>query len=111
MITTLIIGTTGTTTGALIKESAGPDLRPLLAALLLLPLGFMRRVLRARKAGGQWLGLLLLTGTFLAAAGLLGMAGCGGSSSPSAAAGTYSVPITVTSGSTTVPLNLSITIQ
>jgi hypothetical protein len=78
--------------------------------VILLPLGLARRILRTRKAGSQWLGLLLLAGTCLAAAGLLGTAGCGGSSS-STRAGTYSVPITVTSGSTTVPLNLSITID
>jgi len=40
----------------------------------------------------------------------MGMAGCGGSKS-STPAGTYSIPINVTSGATTVPLNLSITVQ
>jgi hypothetical protein len=110
LTTTLTIGTTGTATASLGNRPAGTVLPTLLAALILLPLGFMRRVLRTRKAGSQWLGLLLLAGTCLAAAGLLGTAGCGGSSS-STRAGTYSVPITVTSGSTTVPLNLSITID
>jgi hypothetical protein len=110
LTTTLTIGTTGTATASLGNRPAGTVLPTLLAALILLPLGFMRRVLRTRKAGSQWLGLLLLAGTCLAAAGLLGTAGCGGSSS-STPAGTYSIPITVTSGSTTVPLNLSITIQ
>jgi hypothetical protein len=92
------------------NRPAGTVLPTLLAALILLPLGFMRRVLRTRKAGSQWLGLLLLAGTCLAAAGLLGTAGCGGNSS-STPVGAYSIPITVTSGATTVPLNLSITIQ
>jgi beta-lactam-binding protein with PASTA domain len=110
LTTTLTIGTTGTAMASLGNRPAGTVLPTLLAALILLPLGFMRRVLRTRKAGSQWLGLLLLAGTCLAAAGLLGTAGCGGSSS-STRAGTYSVPITVTSGSTTVPLNLSITID
>ena len=110
LTTTLTIGTTGTATASLGNRPAGTVLPTLLAALILLPLGFMRRVLRTRKAGSQWFGLLLLAGTCLAAAGLLGTAGCGGSSS-STPAGTYSVPITVTSGSTTVPLNLSITID
>ncbi|MGD0480291.1 MAG: PASTA domain-containing protein [Terracidiphilus sp.] len=110
LTTTLTIGTTGTAMASLGNRPAGPVLPPLLVALILLPLGFMRRVLRTRKAGSQWLGLLLLAGTCLAAAGLLGTAGCGGNSS-STPAGTYSIPITVTSGSTTVPLNLSITIQ
>jgi hypothetical protein len=89
---------------------AGTVLPTLLAALILLPLGFMRRVLRTRKAGSQWLGLLLLAGTSLTAAGLLATAGCGGSSS-STPAGTYNIPITVTSGGTSVPLNLSITVD
>jgi hypothetical protein len=110
LTTTLTIGTTGTATAALIKQPAGTVLPTLLAALILLPLGFTRRILRTRKTGSQWFGLLLLTGACFAAAGLLGTAGCGGSSS-STPAGTYSIPITVTSGSTTVPLNLSITIQ
>jgi hypothetical protein len=110
LTTTLTIGTTGTATAALIKQPAGTVLPTLLAALILLPLGFTRRILRTRKAGSPWLGLLLLAGTCLAAEGLLATAGCGGSSS-STPPGTYSVPITVTSGSTTVPLNLSITIQ
>jgi len=110
LTTTLTIGTTGTAMASLGNRPAGTVLPTLLAALILLPLGFMRRVLRTRKAGSQWLGLLLLAGTCLAAAGLLGTAGCGGNSS-STPVGAYSIPITVTSGATTVPLNLSITIQ
>jgi hypothetical protein len=70
----------------------------------------MRRVLRTRKGASQWFGLLLLAGTCLAAAGLLGTVGCGGSSS-STPTGAYNIPITVTSGSLTVPLNLSITVD
>jgi hypothetical protein len=92
------------------NRPAGTILPTLFAALFLLPLGFMRRVLRTRKAGSRWLGLLLLAGSCLLAAGLLGTAGCGGNSS-STPAGTYSIPITVTSGATNVPLNLSITVD
>jgi hypothetical protein len=110
LTTTLTIGTTGTTMASLGNRPAGTGLPTLLAALILLPLGFMRRILRTGKAGGQWLGLLLLAGTCLAAAGLLGTAGCGGNSS-STPPGTYSVPINVTSGGTSVPLNLSIIVQ
>jgi hypothetical protein len=62
--------------------------------------------------GSPWLVcLLLLAGATLAAAGMLGMAGCGGSSKSFTPAGTYSIPITVTSGGTTVPFTLSITVQ
>ena len=45
-----------------------------------------------------------------AAIGLVGIAGCGGSSN-STPAGNYSIPVDVTSGATLVPLNLSITVD
>jgi hypothetical protein len=109
LTTALTIGTTGTATASLREGPAGSVLPGIFAALILLPLGFMRRILRASKAGSLWLMCLLLaTAASVAAAGLLGMAGCGSSSTPP---GTYSIPITVTSGGTTVPLNLSITVQ
>jgi hypothetical protein len=110
--TTLTIGTTGTAAASL-RHGPGRTLLPeILVAMILLPLGFTRRILRARKAGSPWLlGLLLLTTASLAAAGMLGLAGCGGSSKSSTPAGVYSIPINVTSGGTTVPLNLSITVQ
>jgi hypothetical protein len=112
LTTTLTVGTTGTTTASLGEGPAGGVLPGIFAALILLPLGFLRRVLRTRKAGSPWLACLLLaTAASVAAAGLLGMAGCGGSGSSSTPPGTYSIPITVTSGGTTVPLNLSITVQ
>jgi hypothetical protein len=110
--TTLTIGTTGTTTALLHNGPSGTVLPGIFAALILLPLGFMRRILRARTTGSPWLAcLLLLAGATLAAAGMLGMAGCGGSSKPSTPPGTYSIPITVTSGGTSVALNLSIIVQ
>jgi kumamolisin len=112
LTTTLTIGTTGATTASLGDGPAGGVLPVIFAALILLPLGFTRRILRTRKAGSRWLAcLLLLAGATFAAAGMLGIAGCGGSGKKSTPAGTYSIPITVTSGGTTVPLNLSITIQ
>jgi hypothetical protein len=61
--------------------------------------------------------LLLFAAAAAAAAGMIGMALCGGgyasstSSAQSTPAGTYSIPITFTSGGTTVPLNPLITIQ
>jgi hypothetical protein len=112
LTTTLTVGTTGTATASLRNGPAGGVLPEIFAALILLPLGFMRRMLRAKMTGSPWLAcLLLLAGATLAAASLLGMAGCGGSGKSSTPAGTYSIPITVTSGGTTVPLNLSITVQ
>jgi hypothetical protein len=111
LTTTLTIGTTGTPTAALIKEPAGTALPALLAAVILLPLGLARRILRTRKAGSQWLGLLLLAGTCLAGACVLGTAGCGGSGKKSTSAGSYSIPISVTGNGVTNSLNLSITVQ
>jgi hypothetical protein len=108
---TLTVGTTGTAAASL-GDGPGVSLLPgIFVAMILLPLGFTRRILRARKAGGPWLmGLLLLAITSLAAAGMFGLAGCakGKKSTP---AGTYSIPIDVTSGGITVPLNLSITVD
>jgi multidrug efflux pump subunit AcrA (membrane-fusion protein) len=80
--------------------------------MILLPLGFTRRILRARKAGGPWLmGLLLVVTASLAMAGMVGLAGCGGKAKKGTPAGNYTVPVEVTSGGTTVPLNLSITVD
>ena len=113
--TTLTIGTTGTVAASLRDGPGGGLLPEIFVAMILLPLGFTRRILRVRKAGGQagsrWLmSLLLLATASLAAAGLVGLAGCakGKKATP---AGTYSIPIDVTSGGTTVPLNLSITVD
>jgi uncharacterized repeat protein (TIGR03803 family) len=110
--TTLTIGTTGTAAASLGRGTGGSLLPEVFVAMILLPLGFTRRVLRARKAGGPWLmGLLLVLTASVAAAGMLGLAGCGGKSSSSTPPGNYSVPINVTSGGTTVPLDLSITVD
>jgi hypothetical protein len=55
--------------------------------------------------------LLLVAAASVAAAGLLGMTGCGGSGSSSTPPGNYTIPINVTSNGGTVPLDLSITID
>jgi uncharacterized repeat protein (TIGR03803 family) len=110
--TTLTIGTTGTSTASLGRGPRGTYTPEIFVAMILLPLGLTRRMLRARKAGSPWLICLLLLAT--TSLGMVGMAGCGGkssSSSNSTPPGTYSIPINVTSGGTSVPLNLSITVQ
>jgi hypothetical protein len=110
--TNLTIGTTGTPVASLRDGPGGTLLPGIFVAMILLPLGFTRRILRARKAGSPWLmGLLLLATASLAAAGMLGLAGCGGKSTSSTPPGTYSIPIDVTSGGTTSPLSLSIIVQ
>jgi hypothetical protein len=115
--TTLTIGTTGTNIASLRDGSGatGPNgtlLPGIFAAIILLPLGFTRRILRTRKKGGPWLmGLLLVATASLAAAGMIGLSGCGGSSEKSTPAGTYSILVNVTSGGTTVPLDLTILVD
>jgi hypothetical protein len=110
--TNLTIGTTGTPVASLRDGPGGTLLPGIFVAMILLPLGFTRRILRARKAGSPWLmGLLLVATASLAAAGMLGLAGCGGKSTSSTPPGTYSIPIDVTSGGTTSPLSLSIIVQ
>jgi len=79
--------------------------------MILLPLGFTRRILRARKTGSPWLLGLLLATASLAAVGVVGLAGCGGKSSTSTPPGSYSIVVTGTSGATTVPLSISLTVQ
>jgi len=111
--TNLTIGTTGTVVASLRNGPGGTLLPGIFLAMILLPLGFTRRILRVRrKAGSPWLmGLLLVATASLSAAGMLGLAGCGGKSSSSTPAGTYVIPIDVTSGGTTSPLSLSIIVQ
>jgi len=57
------------------------------------------------------MGLLLVATASLAAAGMIGLSGCGGSSEKSTPAGTYSILVNVTSGGTTVPLDLTILVD
>jgi hypothetical protein len=115
--TTLTIGTTGTNIASLHDGSGGtgPIGTPLpgvFVAIILLPLGLTRRILRTRKQGSPWLiGLLLVATASLAAAGIIGLSGCGGSSKESTAPGTYTVLVNVTSGGTTVPLDLTVIVD
>ena len=74
----------GTTLASLGAGPNGTLLPEICVAMILLPLGFTRRMLRARKGGSQWLmGLLLVATAGVAGAGMVGLAGCGGSSSKS----------------------------
>jgi hypothetical protein len=112
--TTLTVSTATTTTALLESLPGRSSLGGILVALTLLPLGIWRRrnVLRA----GPIMWLLLIVGS----TSLMGLAGCGGSNSSNAtntpttvttAAGTYSVPVTITAGTAVSTLNLSVTVQ
>ncbi|HZL25415.1 MAG TPA: Ig-like domain repeat protein [Acidobacteriaceae bacterium] len=103
--TTLTFSTV-TTVAALESLPGLTTMTPVFAALLLLPLGFFSR----RK--------LLRGGIVLSLLALVSMAALGGCSSGSkgpttvtTAAGTYTVPVTVTAGTAVSTLNLSITVQ
>ena len=103
LASTLTVSTNGSTTVAM---RHAPEMFPeVVAALLLLPLGFIRRIRRIKSSA--WLGCLLLAGVCLAA----GISGCGGSANPTTPVGSYTVPVTVTSGTTTATVSLSITVQ
>jgi len=114
--TTLTIGTTGTAAASLRNGPGTTFIPEIFVAMILLPLGFARRIRRVRKAAGkggsQWLaGLLLMATAGLAGAGLLGLSGCVSKKSPSTPAGTYSITVDVTNGGRTVPLSISIIVQ
>lgn len=103
--TTLTFSTV-TTVGALEPMPGFTKLIPVFAALLLLPLGFRSRKKLVR--GVIMPGLLALIS-------IVGVGGC--SSSPKSpttittAAGTYTVPVTVTAGTAVSTLNVSVTVQ
>lgn len=103
--TTLTFGTV-TTVAALESLPGRKTMSPVFAALLLLPLGFLSR--RKLMRGGIMLSLLVL-------ASVAGLGGC--SSSPKSpttvttAAGSYTVPVTITAGTAVSTLNVSVTVQ
>jgi hypothetical protein len=113
--TTLTINTKAATTSSLRSLPGLPFAPQIVAAILLLPLGLTRRLLRAAHKGNSWTrSILLLTIVFLSAVGLVGMVGCSSGTTTNAAttpAGTYTVPVNVTSGATTMTLNLQLTVQ
>ena len=81
------------------------------AGLLLFPLGFRKRL---RKLVAQYHlggGLMLLLFIVTATCGLLAVTGCGSSGAPSTPAGTYNVPVTVTAGSATSTISLTVVVQ
>jgi hypothetical protein len=91
----------------------------ILVAVLLLPLGLTRRLLRSAKKSGSWTRtMLFLAIAVIGTSSLLGLSGCGGASKPPATstpnatpAGNYTVPVTATSSGTAMSLNLQVTVQ
>ena len=107
--TTLTFNTKSTTSALLHREHFGSGASEVLAASLFLPIGLLGLVFRRRKISLRSLGLpALLVALSIA---VLGASGCAGSSTPTTAPGTYSVPVTATVNGTTTTLNLSITVQ
>ena len=111
---TLTFATTPATSAAIThgpKRSYAPEI---FAALLLFPLGFrkrLRKVAASYRFGG---GLLLLLFIAIATTGLLTVTGCSSSGNPAStatAAGTYTVPVTVTAGTTMSTLNVTVVVQ
>jgi hypothetical protein len=110
--TTLTIGTSGSTTALINAGSSGAVLATIFALALALPMGLARRIRGIGTGGRPWLRrLLLLTAASLGAAGIVGCGSGSALSSPYTPPGTYSIPITVTSGGTTAALSLSIVVQ
>ena len=119
--TTLTLNTQAATTSSL---RGLPGLRPfapeIIAAILLLPLGFTRRLKFASGKAGVWRKLPMLLLFAAVGALALGISGCGGSKTPTPAppstaattpAGTYTVPVLVTSGGASMTVNLQLTVQ
>ncbi len=109
--TTLTINTKSTTS-AMLRSGEGVngkiDRTQVVAAAFFLPLGLLG--LAARRRGSVLrAGLLMLT--IALSLGAIGLSGCGGSSTPTVAAGTYTVPVVATVNGSTTTLNLSITVQ
>jgi hypothetical protein len=116
--TTLTLNTEASTTSSLRSLPGLSFASQIFAAMLLLPLGLSRRLLRAGKQNSWTRPMLLLAIVVIGAAGFAGMTGCSSgttgskSSTPATTpAGTYIVPVNVTSGATTQTLNLQLTVQ
>jgi len=81
-------------------------------ALLLLPLGFSRRLRRIYRTRGTLFSSTLLLAALLGSATLLGLSGCGHSATQTTVApGTYTIPVVVTTNGTTTTVNIALTVQ
>jgi hypothetical protein len=117
---TLTFSTLAPTTAERHNLRGLPFAPQILAALLLLPLGLTRRLLRSAKKGGSWpRSMLFLAIAVIGTSALFGLSGCGGGSktptSTSGAnttpAGTYIVPVIASNASTSMTINLQFTVQ
>ena len=103
---------TKSTTSAMLRSEEGPgsrdNLTQIFAAAFFLPLSLLG--LAARRRGKlSRAGLLMLV--IAMSLGAIGISGCGGSSTPSVAAGTYTVPVVASVNGSTTTLNLNVTVQ
>ena len=110
---TLTIGTTATTSAALLVPAIpGSPTTPLIfSAVAFFPLlGFGGlAAFRRRRSGSHSVRLLVLL-AMLSAGATLGLTGCGGNDNK-ASAGTYTVPVNVTASGSTSTLNLTVIVQ
>jgi len=83
-----------------------------LVAVLLLPLGFGRRLRKICRSRGPLFPAMLLCAALLGSAALLGLSGCSHHSTQSfTPSGSYTVPVLITSNGTTSTLNIPLTVQ
>ena len=110
--TSTLTFSTKATTSAALTHGPGKIYAPgILAALLLLPLSFRKR-LRKLSASRVWTASLLLVFALAGTAGLLGITGCGGSGPANTTpAGMYTVPVTIAVGSSSSTLNVTVIVQ
>jgi large repetitive protein len=105
---TLTIQTSSTQTALNEKPSSGSSFAPMALAFLLLPLAGMRSVRRKLR---QIPRLTVVAVMVLSLGAVLGLSGCGGSSSPSPTAKTYTVVVTATDVTTAAHSSVNLTLN
>lgn len=108
---TLTFSTKATASAALTNgpgRSIGPTI---FAALLLIPFRFRKRLRKVSARPRFGAEMLLVLFVLTATAGLITISGCGSSGPAATPAGTYTVPVTITAGSSTSTVSLTIVVQ
>jgi sugar lactone lactonase YvrE len=106
---TLTIQTSNSQTAHNEKLFSGGPLAPVALGFLLLPLAGMKSVRRRLRQMPRLTAALAIM--ILSLGSLLGLSGCGGSNSPSATAGTYTVAVTATDVTTGAHSSVNVTLN